>query len=312
MAGAACCLLSALCYTAANVCLRQLAAIQIDPAWVICIKETVSVGIVGPWLLWRVARGERFLFPWRALAVLAAAGLAVQLAGNLSIQWAFGVVGLAISMPLVFGINLTASGLIGMFIFRELLSARSIIAICLVILSVTLLSIGVTETDSWADSLPAASSTPIVLLGIGAACLGGAMFATLGAAIRYSAGFHVSVPVTVVVVTGIGVVVLGTISLIRLGPNGMLATEPRALAWMIASGTFNLIAFALIIKGLQLTTLVHANVLNASQVALGAMAGIFLFHESHNSWLLAGIILTVVGVILFGQPASRQEESRTD
>jgi drug/metabolite transporter (DMT)-like permease len=46
--GTACCLLSALCYTAANVCLRQLAEQEIDSAWVICVKEIISVAVVGP------------------------------------------------------------------------------------------------------------------------------------------------------------------------------------------------------------------------------------------------------------------------
>jgi len=305
--GTACCLLSALCYTAANICLRQLAAIQIDPAWVICIKETVSVVVVGPWLLWRVARGERFHFPWTALVVLALAGLAVQLAGNLSIQWAFGVVGLAISMPLVFGVNLAASGLIGRAFFREMLSPRSIAAIILVILSIALLSVGAASKNTWSESLPAASGTLVVLLGIGAACLGGAMFATLGAAIRYAGQAKVPVAVNVVLVTGVGVIVMGAISVARLGFEGMRSTAPDALAWMFAAGVFNLLGFALIIKGLHLTTLVHANVLNASQVALGAIAGFLLFQESPNPLLQAGIALTIAGIFIFRPPVAKPE-----
>jgi drug/metabolite transporter, DME family len=303
--GTACCLLSALCYTAANVCLRQLAEQEIDSAWVICVKEIISVAVVGPWLLWRFMHGERFHIPWSALAVLAFAGLVVQLAGNLAMQWAFGVVGLAVSMPLVFGVNLTASGLIGMALFRELLSVRSVVAILLVIAAVTLLSVGAAGASESSESLPGASSALVVLLGLGAACLAGAVFAGLGAAIRHTAKAKVPVAVTIVMVTGVGVVVLGTISALRLGSEGMLATEPLTLAWMIASGVFNLVGFALIIKGLQLTTLVHANVLNASQVALGAAAGILLFHESHNLWLLSGILLTVIGIAIFDRPVKR-------
>ena len=305
--GTACCLLSALCYTAANICLRQLAGQQIEPAWTICIKEVVSVSIVGPWLLWRWVRGERFRIPWSVLAVLAAAGLFVQLAGNLSMQWAFGVVGLAITLPLVFGVNLTASGLIGMGMFGEWLTVRSVAAVVLVIAAITLLSIGLAGGGAAMDSLPGASSTLVVLLGLLAACVTGAAFAGLGAAIRHTAKAHVPIAVTVVIVTGVGVVVLGVISWLRLGSAGMLATAPETLAWMLASGAFNLLGFALIIKGLQLTTLVHANVLNASQVALGAAAGILLFQESHNAWLLSGIALTVIGIATFDRPVPRTQ-----
>jgi hypothetical protein len=184
--GTACCLLSALCYTAANICLRQLAGQQIEPALTICIKEVVSVSIVGPWLLWRWVRGERFRVPWSVLAILVAAGLVVQVAGNLNMQWAFGVVGLAITLPLVFGVNLAASGLIGMGLFGEWLSIRSVVAIVLVIAAITLLSVGLAGGSPARDSLPGASSALVVLLGLVAACVTGAAFATLGAAIRYT------------------------------------------------------------------------------------------------------------------------------
>jgi len=309
--GTGCCLLSALCYAATNICLRQLAAIEVDPAWVICIKETVAVTVVGPWLLWQLRCGVRFSFPLRALGVLVLAGLAVQLAGNLSIQWAFGVVGLAISMPVSFAVMLTASAVIGVVLFHESLPIRSILAVVMVIASVALLSVGAAGPHGSSETPTAASGMHIVLLGIGAACLAGTMFASLGASIRYAAKAHVPVAVTVVVVTGTGVASLGAASLVRLGPAGMLSTSPDALAWMFAAGVFNLIAFALITKGLQLTTLVHANVLNASQVALGATAGIFLFREPHNVWLLGGILLTIVGITLYGHPRQKKELPQT-
>jgi len=282
--------------------LRQLAGQQVEPAWTICVKEIVAVSVVGPWLLWRMVRGERFCVPWSALAILSLAAVFVQVAGNLSMQWAFGVVGLAVTMPLVFGVNLTASGLIGVALFQEWLSFRSVIAIVLVIAAITLLSIGLAGGDIGTSSLPGGSDTWIALLGFAAACLTGAAFAGLGAAIRHTSKAQIPVAVTIFLVTGVGVVVLGVISWLRLGAAGMLATEPGTLAWMLASGAFNLIGFALIIKGLQWTTLVHANVLNASQVALGAAAGILLFREMHNPWLLSGIALTIAGICIFGRP----------
>jgi drug/metabolite transporter (DMT)-like permease len=289
-------------YTAANICLRQSAAMQIDPAWVICVKETVAVAVVGPWLLLQIVRGERFALPARALVVLVLAGLGVQLLGNLNIQWAFGVVGLAISMPVVFGAMLIGSALIGLLAFGETLPLRSVLAVALVIAAIGLLGFGAARADSSEETMPAASSPSLILLGIAAAGVGGVTFATLGAAIRYSAQTHVPVIVTVLVVTGMGCISLAAVTLVRLGPAQMLGTDPAALAWMVASGAFNLGAFALIIKGLQLTTLVHANVLNVSQAALGAAAGVLLFREPHNAWLVAGIGLTLVGIAIFRPP----------
>ena len=113
---------------------------------------------------------------------------------------------------------------------------------------------------------------------------------------------RVPIPITVVLVTGTGTLELGILCLVRLGPSLMLATDRTILAWIITSGVCNVVAFSLITKGIQLTTLVHANLLNASQVALGTLAGVLLFHEPHNSWLVGGVALTIVGIVLFGKP----------
>ncbi|MFH1920022.1 MAG: EamA family transporter, partial [Planctomycetota bacterium] len=133
------------------------------------------------------------------------------------------------------------------------------------------------------------------------ACLGGLMFAMLSTVIRGAAGARVPVTTIVLIVTGMGVLSLGSLSVWRLGTESLLHTGPEKLAWMVAAGTFNLVAFLAITKGLQLTTVVHANVLNASQVAMGALAGTILFKESLNSWVVLAICLTIAGVLLIGR-----------
>jgi drug/metabolite transporter (DMT)-like permease len=55
--------------------------------------------------------------------------------------------------------------------------------------------------------------------------------------------------------------------------------------------------------------LVHANLLNASQVALGAMAGVVLFDEPRNAWLVTGIVLTVLGILFTGRPPTDEEQA---
>jgi hypothetical protein len=47
VAGTAYCIVSALCYTAANICLRKLAALEADEMWVTCVKEVVTVSVIG-------------------------------------------------------------------------------------------------------------------------------------------------------------------------------------------------------------------------------------------------------------------------
>ncbi len=297
--GTAFCLASAAGYTGANICLRQLAEIEADPAWVICLKETMAVVVLGPWLVWQAARGARLSCQPRALLVLIAAALAVQLIGNLGIQWSLGLIGLVVSLPTIFGALLVSSAVIGVVAFHESLGTRSIVAVATVIASVVLLSIGATGQDG---VLANSGSLILTSCAIVAAGIGGVVYAGMGAVLRYAASMHVPVPLTVVIVTGTGTISLGILCVVRLGPAEMLATDRTELAWIIASGLCNVMAFSLITKGIQLTTLAHANILNASQVALGALAGVILFHEPYNGWLLGGVVLTVVGIVLFNKP----------
>ena len=261
---------------------------------VVGVKELVTVLVVGPYLLSRVVRGERVLPPRRTLLILMAAAVAVQLGGNLPVQWALGVVGLAVTMPAIFGTMLAAAAVFSFVFLGERVSRRSIAAILLLIGSVSLLNMG-------ADEAYRSLSRPLVLLGVGAGCLAGVMFAALSTTIRFSATARVPVSTIVFVTTLMGVLSLGSLSIWRLGPGGLMDTRPDQWTWMLAAGACNLVAFLAITKGLQLTTVVHANVLNASQVAMGAIAGVRLFNESWNVWLLAGVLLTIVGVILVGQ-----------
>lgn len=307
--GTACCVLSAFCYTAANICLRKLAALDADEMWVTCIKEVVTVSVIGPWLLIRALRGLPVLPPPRLLFVLVLTGLAVQLAGNLSVQWAFGVVGLAVTLSAIFGVMLTASAVFAFLFLGERVVPRSMTAIALLVLSVALLELGAgaangTTVNSAGETL----GSFWIVLGVAAACLAGLMFATLSTVIRSTVSARVPISTIVFVITGMGVLSLGPLSAWRLGPGILLHTEPQQMAWMLAAGTFNLVAFLAITKGLQLTTVVHANVLNASQVAMGAVAGIVLFHESLNGWMVLGICLTIVGVLLIGRPADEASE----
>ena len=295
--GTVCCIFSALCYTAANICMRQLTLIEADKTWAITVREMVSVAAIGPWLAVKIARGRSVLPSPGMLAVLAAAGLAVQVAGNLPLLWAFDAVGLAVSMPPVFGVMLTGSALLGFVFLGERVSGRTMAAIALLIVSIVLLNLG-------ANGAGEAAGRIRVVLGISAACLAGAMFATLGIVIRFAAKRRVPVSTIVFVTTSMGVLSLGTLSVVRIPTETLLNTPPGQLGWMLAAGIFNFLGFLSITKGLQLTTVVRANLLNASQVALLGVAGVMFFGEPCNVWLVLGIMMTIVGMMLIGRPSN--------
>jgi drug/metabolite transporter (DMT)-like permease len=289
-----------------------LAGWEVHPAWVIAVKELVTVGVVGPFLLWLIVRGKLAFRDMNVLAVLLVTGVGVQLAGNMSVQWAFGAVGLTVSTPTAMGVMLVASAVIGLVWLGERVTRRSVLAIALLIAAISLLAVGTgIARQSGAVALEDLPTIGTALLGVGAAALGGTMFATLAAAVRYAGSRKTPISVIVFVITGMGVVACGLLSLNRIGLEGMAATPPDRLVWMIASGVFNLLGFLLITKGLQLTTLVQANVINASQVALAAVAGMALFREPNNAWLTTGIVLTIVGIFQIGTDKGEEEVMET-
>jgi drug/metabolite transporter (DMT)-like permease len=313
--GTAFCILAALGYSAANVCLRYL-AVQDNRVLTICVKESVTVAVVGPWLVYWAWRGVRLMPAWKALAALLAAGLFVQLGGNLPVIWAMNVVGLAVAIPVALGVNLVASAAFGRMFLSERVSRRSMAAIALLIVSLVLLSVGAVSSKTTEPGEPgtaAAGADPprfgpvAAVVATAGACLTGIAFATLAVVIRRSVTTDVSPYAVMFVITGAGVVSLGPISLATLGAQGIAATPARDVAVMLASGVFNLIAFFAIIKGLQLTTVVHANVLNASQVAIAAVAGMVLFSEPAAPAKLIGVCLTVAGMILIDRPVGAEE-----
>jgi len=294
--GTACCVISALGYTATNICLRFLAD-HANQVQVICVKELVTVAVVGPWLLVRGCRGLPTWPRLPALVPLAVVGLATQLVANLGIIWAMSVVGLAVTIPTALGVSLAGSALLGRIFLGERVSPRAGAAVGLLIASIVLLKMGADR------GIQLMAIDPVrVGLGVGAACLAGATYAALTVVIRRSVTNDVSPNAVVLLVTGTGVLSLGPLSLWQLGFEGWAETPPGDFVIMLLAGSLNLIAFLAITKGLQLTTVVHANVLNASQVAMAAVAGLLLFAEQPSAQLVLGICLTIVGMMLIDRP----------
>jgi drug/metabolite transporter (DMT)-like permease len=300
VAGTLCCAVSAVTYTVASICMRQLRAIGCDPMWATCTKEAVTVAVVGPWLLSEALRGRRVLPPWPMLATLLLVGLAVQWGGNLCSQWAYGFVGLGIVISANFGAALTAATVLGRLFLGERVSPRSAASVALLLASLGLLALG---AEGAGKAISPHAGPWLIALAVGAACTAGVIYAVLSITIRHAVTGTTRLSLLVVAITGMGVLTLGPTTVSRLGVAHLLGTPPEHLAWMAAAGIFNLIGFLSITKGLQLTTVVHANVLNASQVAMAAVAGVVIFREPPNPWLTLGVCLTLLGILLIGRPA---------
>jgi drug/metabolite transporter, DME family len=307
--GAACCLVSALGYTAVDICMRRLTKLQCNPSWAVFNKELVTSILVLPWLAWEANR-RRPTFPSRrALARLLAVGLLIQVAGNVPMQWAFGIVGLAVSIPTVFGIMILAGAVMGRFWLREHVTIRSGVAIAMLLVSLLFLGAGAEAVGKSMATTGTDPSSTTIAWAVAACLLAGSVYAIMNIAIRHSVTGTTSPIAIALLLPLMGVVVLGPVNLRQMGLTAMLATSWEQVLLMIASGIFNLVGFLGLIYGLQKTTVVHANVLNASQVAMAALAGMWFFHEPPNPWVLLGIGLTVFGILWIDRPPQALDES---
>jgi drug/metabolite transporter (DMT)-like permease len=313
--GTSCCLVAALGYTAVDIGVRSLSERQ-SLIWILFIKEMVAVVLVGPWLLWQASRGAGLTLGRQTLLGLAVVGLLTHLAGNLPFFWAMRVVGLAITIPASLGVTLIASATFGWFFLRERVSWQSGLAIAAMIVSVIFLSLGagdgsggphpnpLPEGEGTAGAGPVAQGALWIALAVALACVAGVVFAVLSLAIRHSATRGVPLGWLALVVPAMGAITLGPLCLSWYGVSALLATPLADFLLMLGCGVVNLIAFLSIIKALQMTTMVHANVLSASQTAMAAAAGFLFFRETASPSLVAGVCLTMAGMVLMDRPVA--------
>ena len=299
-------LTSALSYTLSNIFLRTLT--HCDPVWVSCVKAMPTVILMLPWILWRIAKRQTLVRSKGDLAIMLAAAAFAQI-GNVSFQWSLGVVGLALAVPFTLGTLILGSVAWGHWLLSEVVTARTLFALGLVVVSICVLSLGASEAhhsiqraaahgEQSIEVDSAANTRSIVTIGILFVCLAGFTYSTLGAAIRWVRQRGTPLPSILFISGLVGVVTLAAICLERSGFDEMLQTTRRDLNVMLLAGIFNAIAFAALVAAMHLSGLVYVNALNASQTAMAALAGIFFFGEAVTAPLAIGVPLTIVGLLL--------------
>jgi drug/metabolite transporter (DMT)-like permease len=315
MFGVLCCVISAVLYTAANTCMRQLSRVHCDGTWAVCNREAVSFVLVGGWLVYRSLKGKANWPPLKFLGILFAAGLGVQLLGNVGMQWAYGIAGMGfmVSSNIVF--NLMSGAILGYLLLREALGGRQIAAMAILLLAVVALWLGATPVDA---ALPATdantieqsqSSGPMLIaVALATSLVAGVFFSLQNITIRYCMKQGVPMSVVVLFITGCGALTLGPWCMVQLA-SPVAATPLACYPWMYAAGICNFLAFIALIRGLKFTTVTHVTMVSTLQVALAALAGILFFGEPASVMLLAGVVLTMVGIAYFGKPAAAEEKA---
>lgn len=302
------CGLSAAFYSISSILMRHAAGLQIEPSIAVCIREAVTVVLVAPWLLGRAVRGQSVGLSMRALGVLFAVSAAAQILGNQSHQWALGVVGLSIVVPVSFAAVLITGPLLGRFVLGEPVAARGWAAVAMVISAIVVLSSGAGSADPSAI-VAAGGLSGKVLAAVAGSALAGMTYATLTVAIRKNVSADAPIAPIMLIVTGMGVLTIGPISWARVGWEGWQALPGEAWLLLLTAGFVNFAGFLSLTVGLRMTPVVHANVLSAAQVAIAATAGLLIFREPLTITLMVGVVLTIWGILLIGGKRTTANEA---
>jgi drug/metabolite transporter, DME family len=158
--GIICGLIAAVCYTLANIALRS--ATHLDPVWVSAVKALPTLLVVLPLVGLRVARAQQVAISRRQLGAVIATGMVAQIFGNVGFQWALGILGMAISVPLVLGAMLISGAVIGRVMLGEPARLQTLLAIAVLLAAVLALTTGAERTRSPRplDSLSGAVAAP--------------------------------------------------------------------------------------------------------------------------------------------------------
>ncbi|MBC7351438.1 MAG: DMT family transporter [Thermogutta sp.] len=293
--GPALCLLAAMLYTGTNMALRRLAepGQAADYPFVLFVKETITVLLVGPWLLAQVLRGKIPLPRPSHFWQVVGAGVLTQTIANLGLLWAFGTVGIAIAIPLSLAMSLITAAWMGRFWLGEGVSPRLFVAMVLLIVGIILLHGG-------ADTLEgvASSSSSVALAAVLLSCLAGFIYGLLTVVIRNVTTGGTSGWFVLVLVTGAATVTLGPYTFYAHGPEIVYSCSPEQWLWIIVSGILNLVAFWSLTKGLRWTPVAQANLLTSSQAVMATIAGWMVFGEVFNLQVAVGIVLALAAIVL--------------
>jgi len=291
-------LIAALFYTASNIALRG--SVGVDPFLVTAVKSHPMLVLMGPFVAWMWATGRTVATSWQMLPRLIFAAFVAHCVGNSCFQFSLSIIGLAASVPITLGSLIVGGAVFGRIVLLEPVRPRTLASMMLIIAAVIVLSLPST-TDS---EIPLA--TPKVPLWSGAlwAIGAGLSYAYFGVITRQTLTRGISVPATMLTSALVGALTLTPFALLRLGWEPIAAVTAQQWVVMYAAGLFNWAAFIALTISLKALPVVAVNLLNATQVAMAAVAGIILFSESLTLSLFVGIALTFMGLVVL---ASRRE-----
>lgn len=294
--GLICGVLAAVGYSLANICLRWLT--NLDPVWVSFFKAIPTVVLFAPIAIWQVHSGRSPMPRASSILVLVFAAIISQLFGNAMLQWSFGIVGVAMSVPLCLGTMIVVGVMISRWLLDEALTRWQCWGTASLVLALITLSLAgrgavqsvVEDTSGWL----------LIGAGIVAPMLAGISYAFLSVAIRRGVSGEVSMFMTTSLICAVGMGILGPLSLYTTGLEEISRTTSSQYGVLFVAGLLNAAAFVALTLSFRYAPVIIGNAANSLQNPLSALAGVVLFHEAYSINLIFGVVLTVLGVVMMG------------
>ncbi|QDU77893.1 EamA-like transporter family protein [Bremerella volcania] len=294
--GLICGVLAAVGYSLANICLRWLT--NLDPIWVSFFKAIPTVVLFAPIAVWQVRTGRSPMPKASSIFILIVAAIISQLLGNAMLQWSFGVVGVAMSVPLCLGTMIVVGVMVSNWLLEESLTRWQRWGTASLVLALITLSLaGRGAVQSVVED---ASGWLMIGAGIVAPMLAGISYAFLSVAIRRGVSGEVSMFMTTSLICAVGIAILGPLSLYTTGLEEMALTTWSQYGVLLIAGLLNAAAFVALTLSFRYAPVIVGNAANSLQNPLSALAGVILFHEAYSINLIFGVVLTVLGVVMMG------------
>ncbi|TWU03210.1 DMT family transporter [Neorhodopirellula pilleata] len=291
--GIACGFISAVFYTLSNIALRQ--SVSVDSFFVAAMKSGPTIVFLTPYLLAMKWTGRRVAVSPHLIPRFMLVSLIGQVGGNGSFQFALGKIGLAATVPITLGSLLIASAVLGRWILGESVQRRTAIAITILIAAVFLLSqSGETPLTGIAGDALRWEQFSGAMFAVGS----GVSFAIFSTTMRLSMQQGLQSATAMWISGMVGTTALLAIAFSRIGLESLDGLTVGLWQSMIFAGVFNFVAFVAITTAMRVLPIVAVHLLNASQVAMAATAGVILFSEPTTWKLISGIVLTMAGLMV--------------
>lgn len=302
---------SSFCYTASIIALRAVTGEGADwAAWVSCLKAIPTVAAAVAVLAYKAIRGSTTWPSPRMIVALLISGTAMQLLGNVGFQWGLALGGMSFTVPVSQAALLISGAVLGVALIGERVSRRSIAAMGVLIMAICLLTL---DADQIATSVAGQGGTNLILLTVAMGLAAGIGWGQAGVVIRQAAQSGVSTAATILLLSSTAIIVLGGGVLARQGGDWILERTSAREFWIsMVAGGFTSIAFFALTEALRHISIVRANLINASQIALTSLAGVWIFDEPMTRWMIIGTGLTIGGLLLMDRPKKDDSGDRAN